>query len=86
MTVFRPPDRGRLFADLTAPGRSSFDWAVLLAALALLIPVSGLASVLFAERSRRRGYPRWKAAMAIGIWCLVLGVSLRAVMHVGVLP
>lgn len=86
MTMTSPSERRRLFSDFTAPGRSSFDWSVLFAALALLIPVAGLFSLVFAERARRRGYPRWKSALAAGIWCLVLGVALRGIMHVGVFP
>lgn len=76
----------RFFADLTTPGRSSFDWAVLFAAVALLFPVSGVVGVMFAERSRRKGYPRWKSAMAISVWCTFLGVVLRGALHFGVFP
>ena len=54
----------RFFGDLTAPGRSSFDWAVLFAAVALVLPVSGFIGLFFADRSRRKGYGRWKSAMA----------------------
>jgi len=86
VNVSHPTERRRLFAELTAPGRSSFDWAILLAAAALLVPVCGLIGLYFAERSRRRGYRRWRSAIAICVWCLVLGVALRGVMHVGVLP
>jgi hypothetical protein len=71
---------------MTAPGRSSFDWAVLFAAVALVLPVSGLVGVVFAERSRRKGYARWKSAMAVAIWCMVLGVMLRGVLRIGVFP
>ena len=81
------PVRGRrIFGDMTAPGRSSFDWAVLFAAVALVLPVSGLVGVVFAERSRRKGYARWKSAMAVAIWCMVLGVMLRGVLRIGVFP
>lgn len=81
------PVRGRrIFGDMTAPGRSSFDWAVLFAAVALVLPVSGLVGVVFAERSRRKGYTRWKSAMAVAIWCMVLGVMLRGVLRIGVFP
>jgi hypothetical protein len=76
----------RFFRDLTAPGRSSFDWAVLFAALALVFPVSGLVGAIFAERSRRKGYRRWKSALAISLWCLFVGVLLRGVLHLGVFP
>lgn len=84
-----PPDAvqgRRLFGDLTAPGRSSFDWSLLFATMALLVPVAGLVGVYFADRSRRRSYRRWKAACAMSLWCLVLGVMLRGALHLGVLP
>lgn len=76
----------RLYGDLRAPGRSSFDWAVLFAAVALLFPVSGVLGVVFADRSRRKGYGRWRSAMAIAIWCAVLGIVLRGLVHMGVFP
>jgi hypothetical protein len=81
-----PVQGRRIFGELTAPGRSSFDWAVLFAAVALVLPVSGLVGVVFAERSRRKGYARWKSAMAIAVWCAVLGVILRGVLRIGVFP
>ena len=74
-----------MFRDLAAPGRSSFDWAVLFAAVALVFPVSGLVGVFFADRSRRKGYGRWRSALAISIWCAFVGVLLRGVLHMGVL-
>ena len=76
----------RLIADLSAPGRSSFDWSVLFAAVALAVPVSGLIGLCFADRSRRKGYARWKAALLINVWCLFLGMMIRGLLHVGVLP
>jgi hypothetical protein len=48
--------------------------------------VSGVVGVVFAERSRRKGYGRWKSAMAIAIWCAFLGVMLRGLVHVGAFP
>jgi succinate dehydrogenase hydrophobic anchor subunit len=69
---------------LTSPGRSSFDWAVLFAAVALVFPVSGVVGVFFADRSRRKGYGRWRSALAIAIWCAFLGVLLRGLLHLGV--
>jgi hypothetical protein len=81
------PTRGRrTFADLTAPGRSSFDWAILFAALALAIPISGLIGVVFADRSRRQGYGRWKAAMAVSLWCVIVGLMVRGFLRAGVFP
>jgi hypothetical protein len=76
----------RVFGDLTAPGRSSFDWSVFFAAVALAFPVAGAIGVMFAERSRRKGYPRWKSALAVSLWCAFLGVVLRGLLHVGVFP
>jgi hypothetical protein len=76
----------RVFGDLTMPGRSSFDWAVFFAAAALIFPVSGLIGVVFADRSRRKGYARWKAALAVAIWCMFLGAVLRGLLKVGVFP
>ncbi len=76
----------RIFGDLMTPGRSSFDWAVFFAAAALVFPLSGLVAVVFAERSRRRGYARWKAALAVALWCMLLGVVLRGLLNVGVFP
>lgn len=88
----RPPSpisplRGRrTFGDLTAPGRSSFEWAVFFAAVAIFFPASGLIGVAFSERSRRKGYSRWKSALAASLWCLFLGVMVRGLLHVGVFP
>jgi hypothetical protein len=79
-------ERHGFLRDLHAPGRSSFDWAVFFATVALVFPVSGLIGVVFAERSRRKGYPRWKSAMAVSLWCVFLGVLLRGLLHLGVFP
>lgn len=76
----------RLFGDLTAPGRASFDWAVFFAAIALLFPVSGIVGVVFADRSRRQDYARWRSALAINVWCALLGIVLRGLLHLGVFP
>jgi hypothetical protein len=86
MSAPGPVEGRRFFADLTAPGRSSFDWAVLFAALALLFPVSGVIGVVFADRSRRKGYGRWKSALAVSIWCAFVGLMVRGLLHIGVLP
>lgn len=79
-------ERHRFFRDLTAPGRSSFDWAILFATVALVFPVSGVIGVVYADRSRRKGYGRWKSAMAISIWCAFVGILLRGLLHLGVFP
>jgi hypothetical protein len=86
MSAPGPIEGKRFFGDLTAPGRSSFDWAVLFAALALAFPVSGVVGVVFADRSRRKGYPRWKAALAVSLWCAFLGLMVRGLLHTGVFP
>lgn len=76
----------RFPSGLTPPGRASYEWAILFAALALAFPESGLFGVIFAARSRRLGYDRWKAVMAISIWCLILGVVIRLFIHLPVFP
>jgi hypothetical protein len=82
----RPIEGKRIFGDLTAPGRSSFDWAVLFAALALVFPVSGVIGVVFADRSRRKGYRRWKSALAVSLWCAFVGLMVRGLLHTGAFP
>ena len=71
---------------MTAPGRASFDWAVLFATAALIFPVSGVVGVVFADRSRRQGYGRWRSALLISIWCVILGMALRGFLHLEVFP
>jgi hypothetical protein len=71
---------------LTPAGKASFDWAVLFAAVALLVPASGLVGAFFALRARRLGYSRWKSALAISLWCALLGVMLRLLLHLPVVP
>jgi hypothetical protein len=79
-------DRHRFLSDLTVPGRSSFDWAIFFATVALVFPVSGLVGAVFAERARRKGYPRWKSAMTVSLWCAFVGILLRGLFHFGVFP
>jgi hypothetical protein len=76
----------RFFNELTSPGRASFDWAILCATLAMVFPVSGLFGVVFAVRSRRKGYSRWKTALAVALWCTFVGVLIRGLLHFGVFP
>jgi hypothetical protein len=59
---------------------------VLCAAVALAVPLAGLLGAVFALRSRQKGYTRWKAALAMSIWCIILGVVIRGMLHVGVIP
>ena len=86
MSAPGPTESRRIFGDLTAPGRSSFDWAVLFAASALFFPVAGVIGVVFADRSRRKGYRRWKSALAVSIWCAFVGLMVRGLFHLGVFP
>jgi hypothetical protein len=74
------------FANLTLPGRASFDWALLFAGIALVFPVSGVIGMCFAYRARRKGYPRWAAGMAMAVWCMALGVIVRTMLHLAVFP
>jgi len=86
VTPSGPIQGRRLFGDLTAPGRASFDWAILCATVALVIPACGFAGVYFADRSRRKGYGRWKAAAAMSLWCVLVGIIVRGFFHLGVFP
>jgi hypothetical protein len=75
------------FADRPVrDGKASFDWAILFATIALLFPVSGLIGICFADRSRRRGYPRWLPALLMSAWCAILGVLVRSLLHIGIFP
>ena len=76
----------RTFGDLTAPGRASFDLAVLFAAVALVLPMCGVAGLVLAELSRRKGYPRWKSAMVAVVWCIFLGIIVRGALRLEVFP
>jgi len=76
----------RVPSGFSPPGKSSFDWAVLFAALALVIPLCGVIAVGFSDQSRRRGYFRWRSALAISLWCALLGVILRGFLKMPVVP
>ena len=76
----------RRFEDLLVPGRASFDWSVLCAAAAIVVPVVAVAGVTFAALSRRQHYGRWKAALAVNLWCAFLGIMIRGYLHVEVFP
>lgn len=60
-----------------APGRPALEAAVLLAALAILVPALGIGAVGFAWRAHRRGNRRWLAALLAAVWCVGLGIVLR---------
>jgi uncharacterized MAPEG superfamily protein len=75
------------FAGRSTPaGKASFEWAILFATIAILFPVSGLVGICFADRSRRKGYPRWLAALLVSAWCAILGSLVRSLLHIGIFP
>jgi hypothetical protein len=67
-------------------GKATFEWAILFATIALVFPVSGLVGICLADASRRRGYPRWLAALAMSAWCAILGSLVRSLLHIGIFP
>jgi hypothetical protein len=71
---------------LTLPGKASFDWAVLFAALALVFPEAGLVGAYFANDSRRKGYGRWRPALIMALWCAFLGCVLRGLLRLPMVP
>lgn len=73
-------------AVLFAPGRGALEASVILSALTLLVPVCCVGAVGFATVARRAGNRRWLAALVAGVWCGVLGLALRAVLGMGVVP
>ena len=72
--------------ELVAPGRSSFEWSVMFAALSLLVPVLAALGLLFAERARRRGSSRWFAGGLAALWCGLLGAFIRIRLGIQVVP
>jgi len=80
------PVRSQGIDDVWTPGRPSLEWAVVLAALGILVPVVALGSAGFALRARRQGSPRWLAALLASLWCLGLGLVLRRAGGIGVFP
>ena len=79
-----PPDPDRA-AMLFAPGRVALEAAVLLAALALLVPVCAPGAVACALAARRKGNRRGVAALVTAVWCGVLGVVIRWALGFGIL-
>jgi len=71
---------------LTAPGRARLEAAVLLAALAILVPVLAPAGVGAALTARSAGHPRWLAALVAALWCGLLGAALRGAVGMELLP
>lgn len=79
-----PPDPGRSEL-LFAPGRAALEAAILLAAVALLLPLCAPGAMGCALWARRRGNPRGLAALVTAAWCGVLGIVVRQVLGLGVL-
>jgi hypothetical protein len=75
-------DSSRLYQ----PGRSSLEWSVLCSALSLILPVAIVFALLFARRARRRGSPRWLAALLAAVWCGLLGVYVRFAFGFPIVP
>jgi|GEM_PF-2934425 len=78
-----PPDPGRSVL-LFAPGRLALEGAVLLAAAAILVPLCAPGGMACALAARRKGNPRWLAALAAAAWCGVLGVVVRLALGLSV--
>jgi hypothetical protein len=83
--LMAPPDRHRA-AVLFAPGRLQLEGAVLLAALAILIPLAAPGAGAFALAARRKGNRRGLAAFLAATWCGLLGIALRRAFGVPLLP
>src|SRR5260221_10535968 len=90
-----PADQGRRagdaghpdgFALLFAPGRLALEAAVLLAALALLVPACAPPALACALLARRKGNRRWSAAFVAAAWCGLLGVVIRLALGLPVAP
>jgi hypothetical protein len=91
--LVRPPDPGRGGSGrpdggtlLFAPGRAALEAAVLLAALAILVPLCAPPALACALVARRRDNPRWLAALVAAAWCGLLGVVVRLALGVAVAP
>lgn len=68
------------------PGRAPLEWSILCSAVGLLFPLLALIGAGFALRARRQGSPRWLAAFLAGLWCLILGGSVRLALGFGLVP
>jgi len=79
-----PADPGRS-ALLFAPGRLALEAAVLLAAVAILLPLCAPGAMACALTAHRRGNRRGLAAFAAAAWCGVLGVIVRRALGLGIL-
>jgi hypothetical protein len=79
-----PADRGGA-PLLFAPGRLALEAAVLLAALAILVPLCAPGAMACALTARHRGNRRGLAALVAAVWCGVLGLVLRRALGLGIL-
>src|SRR5260221_2096412 len=77
------PDGGAL---LFSPGRLALEAAILLAALAILVPSCAPPALACALRARRKGNRRWPAAFVAAAWCGLLGVVIRLALGLPVAP
>ena len=76
------PDGALLFS----PGRLALEGAILLAALAILVPLCAPPALACALLARRRGNRRWLAAFVAAAWCGLLGVVIRIALGLPVAP
>jgi len=71
---------------ITPAGKAVFEWSVAFSALSLVFPIAVIGGVGLALDSRRRGYHRWLPALLVALWCGFLGVILRGMLHMGMVP
>jgi hypothetical protein len=71
---------------VTAPGRGWLEATVVLAAVAILLPVLSVPAVVAGFRARRAGNPRWLAGLLASVWCGLLGILLRAALGATLVP
>jgi len=83
--LLSPPEPERA-AVLFTPGRLPLEGAVLLAAMAILIPLAAPAAGACALAARRKGNRRGLAAFLAAAWCGLLGIALRRALGVPLLP
>lgn len=80
------PDGDARADELWAPGRGMLELSVLASALTILVPVLVLGAIGCAVVARRRGHPRGTVALVAAVWCLLLGVALRHVVGLPIVP
>ena len=79
-----PPPVG--LPAVLAPGRAWLELAIVAAAIAILVPLSGTVALASAVFARRAGNSRSLAAIAAALWCTVLGIGLRGALGMAVAP